>query len=85
MKSLLSKNYGKFSVAILIHLCKLSAAGMSYLEDKKIVHRDLAVRNLLVKKEDNTYVVKVGDFGLSRPVEKVMDDKESKFPVKVME
>ena len=44
-----------------------TASGMEYLESKKIVHRDLAVRNLLVKKNImGSYEVKVSDFGLGK-------------------
>ena len=40
---------------------------MHYLESKNILHRDLALRNLLVTTHGTTkYVVKVGDFGLSK-------------------
>jgi serine/threonine protein kinase len=42
------------------------AAGMTYLEGKRIQHRDLAARNLLVKTENNKYLIKVADFGMSR-------------------
>jgi serine/threonine protein kinase len=35
------------------------AAGMNYLESKKIVHRDIGARNLLVTESDGRYVVKV--------------------------
>lgn len=38
---------------------------MSYLHGQNVVHRDLACRNLLVKREDDDYLVKVSDFGLS--------------------
>lgn len=41
---------------------------MSYLEEKGIVHRDLAASNVLISKED---VAKVSDFGLAK---KIMDD-----------
>lgn len=44
---------------------------MKYLEHKLIVHRDLALRNILVtySEEDNSrYIVKVADFGLSRAI-----------------
>ncbi len=41
------------------------ARGMEYLQLKSIVHRDLAARNVLL---DQTYSVKVCDFGLSRCV-----------------
>jgi len=39
------------------------ARGMEYIERKKVVHGDLATRNVLL---DENYVCKIGDFGLSR-------------------
>jgi serine/threonine protein kinase len=42
---------------------------MHYLETKNIIHRDLALRNLLVTTQGSDvqkYLVKVGDFGLSK-------------------
>ena len=56
----------------LIEMAKQAASGMSYLAEKKIVHRDLSLRNLLAGKGINDicrYVVKVADFGLSRGTE----------------
>src|SRR4051812_35751092 len=44
---------------------------MQYLEQQQIIHRDLALRNLLVTVHDeHKYLVKVADFGLSRSVDK---------------
>ncbi len=39
---------------------------MNYLSKNKVIHRDLALRNLLVTQTDGRYVIKVADFGLSR-------------------
>jgi len=40
--------------------------GMSYLHEKNIIHRDLALRNILIMSRT---VCKISDFGLSRVVE----------------
>ncbi len=57
---------------------------MSYLEDQKIIHRDLALRNLLVSKGGSgEYIVKVGDFGMSKLMQEEYYRTESKvMPVK---
>lgn len=54
----------------MIDLAKQAAAGMTYLAQRKIVHRDLRILtplgNLLVGSSENKYIVKIADFGLSR-------------------
>eukprot|EP01105_Mastigella_eilhardi_P002877 TRINITY_DN1372_c0_g1_i16.p1 TRINITY_DN1372_c0_g1~~TRINITY_DN1372_c0_g1_i16.p1 ORF type:complete len:649 (+),score=101.84 TRINITY_DN1372_c0_g1_i16:780-2726(+) len=56
-------------VPALLKMGKQAAAGMRFLAEKGIVHRDLALRNLLfLKHENNTYVVKVTDFGMARVI-----------------
>lgn len=50
------------------------ASGMEHLVKNKIVHRDLALRNILVSQPDsNTFVAKVSDFGMSLKI----DDNKS--------
>ena len=50
---------------------------------RNVVHRDLALRNVLIKEEEGRMVAKVSDFGLSRKVENIYEVKEeSKLPVK---
>jgi tRNA A-37 threonylcarbamoyl transferase component Bud32 len=44
-----------------------AAAGVAHLHEHNVVHRDLAVRNLLLTFEND---IKVADFGLSRHTEK---------------
>lgn len=43
-----------------------AAKGLAYLESKNIIHRDIALRNLLAAKIEGEYTAKVSDFGLSR-------------------
>jgi serine/threonine protein kinase len=45
------------------------AAGMEYLHSQKLIHRDLAARNLLVSPRNDSYRVKISDFGLSKILE----------------
>ena len=54
------------AVEDMIQMSKQAASGMAYLESQKLVHRDLALRNLLVDANVKTnYIVKIADFGLS--------------------
>lgn len=53
----------KIGVNEMISMSKQVASGMAYLEEKKIVHRDLALRNILVSTiTDNHYCIKVEKF-----------------------
>jgi len=56
-----SLNYAKF-----IHMIKDISMGMQYIEKEKYVHRDLRTDNILIKRHNDTYNVKIADFGLSR-------------------
>ncbi|KAJ7409677.1 receptor tyrosine-protein kinase erbB-4-like [Pitangus sulphuratus] len=62
----------------------LFSLGMMYLEERRLVHRDMAARNVLVKSPNH---VKITDFGLARLLEG--DEKEynadgGKMPIKWM-
>ncbi|XP_069567866.1 protein-tyrosine kinase 2-beta-like [Brachyistius frenatus] len=71
------------TIATLILYCLQICKALAYLEGLNMVHRDIAVRNVLVASPD---CVKLGDFGLSRYV----DDQEyykasvSRLPIKWM-
>ncbi|KAI5636958.1 protein tyrosine kinase domain-containing protein [Phthorimaea operculella] len=52
-----------FPVPNLCEFAEQICDGMTYLEKKRLIHRDLASRNILVFSKDR---VKISDFGLSR-------------------
>ena len=51
---------------ILLTWCHGIANGMSYLSSEKIMHGDLAARNILLKVVNGRLIPKVADFGLSK-------------------
>ncbi|XP_066269271.1 tyrosine-protein kinase receptor Tie-1-like [Branchiostoma lanceolatum] len=72
-KSLSSRDLTKFAWDV--------AKGMSFLSSKKILHRDLATRNVLVS-ADRT--CKVSDFGLSREGDEYERTTKTRLPVRWM-
>ncbi len=62
------QNEPNIQVHDMIHMAKQAASGMAYLEKKRIIHRDLALRNLLVNSSANSnYVIKVAGTSSSSP------------------
>ena len=65
------------------------AKGMDYLSSKKIMHGDLAARNILIGSlDENNHVAKICDFGLSRTFydnDKRYKKKERKVPYQWMD
>jgi len=63
-----------------LKLIKDAALGMEFLHsiDPAIIHRDLKLENLMYKRVDNSYLVRLSDFGLSaykpREVKKLSSD-----------
>jgi len=76
---------GEFSSRTLLKYCYQVSKGMEFLEQHKIMHGDLATRNILLAKEKT--VAKVADFGLSRSLYTSVEELatvSSGFPVRWM-
>jgi serine/threonine protein kinase len=59
---------------------------MQYLESENLIHRDLALRNLLVAEcvtPNKRFVVKVGDFGLSKALTTASYYKSDSSPLPI--
>ncbi|CAM4649682.1 unnamed protein product [Leuciscus chuanchicus] len=79
----LTENQQKLTnITLILYSVQISKA-LAYLEGVNMVHRDIAVRNVLVAKSD---CVKLGDFGLSRYIEEEEYYKASvtRLPIKWM-
>jgi len=63
---LVQKNKKEIDSLMLIDMSAQIASGMMFLESKHIIHRDLALRNVLVGGQPPSYIIKVADFGLSK-------------------
>ena len=71
---------------VFLHRSKQVSDGMDYLAKRRVLHGDLACRNVLLS---NQNIVKIGDFGMSKQTYKTggiyrKADGEAKMPVKWM-
>ncbi|XP_033482825.2 receptor tyrosine-protein kinase erbB-3a isoform X1 [Epinephelus lanceolatus] len=74
----------KLSPQRLLNWCVQIAKGMYYLEENRLVHRNLAARNVLLK---NNYTAQISDYGIADllyPDDKKYFHNEVKTPVKWM-
>ncbi|KAM3621018.1 uncharacterized protein V6R79_005030 [Siganus canaliculatus] len=74
----------KLSPQRLLNWCVQIAKGMYYLEENRVVHRNLAARNVLLK---NNYTAQISDYGIADllyPDDKKCFYSEGKAPIKWM-
>jgi hypothetical protein len=65
LKDMVRSKKDKLGPKDLLNMAQQTAAALRYLEEMKVVHNDLALRNLLVAPGGSEeYTVKIADFGL---------------------
>merc|ERR1719483_1250283 len=79
-------SFGSLSQHEKIDILRQAAAGVAHLHSHKIIHRDLACRNLLMLRTGVAIKVVVSDFGFSRTLDKeaTAQTKNSLGPVRWM-
>uniref|UniRef100_A0A8C2SWV9 Receptor protein-tyrosine kinase n=1 Tax=Coturnix japonica TaxID=93934 RepID=A0A8C2SWV9_COTJA len=78
------KNRGSISPQLLLNWCVQVAKGMYYLEEHRMVHRNLAARNVLLKSPSQAQVADFGIADLLYPDDKKYFYNEVKTPIKWM-
>ncbi|XP_038020178.1 receptor tyrosine-protein kinase erbB-3 isoform X1 [Motacilla alba alba] len=78
------KNRGAISPQLLLNWCVQVAKGMYYLEEHRMVHRNLAARNVLLKSPSQAQVADFGIADLLYPDDKKYFYNEVKTPIKWM-
>ena len=62
----LIRNYGAFAEPLVRNWVSQILAGLNYLHERDIIHRDIKGANMLV---DNKGGIKISDIGISKKVE----------------
>lgn len=75
----ISINNTKLSFKERVQLGMQIIKAFSYIHSKKILHRDISPKNILLKKYDDVVVVKIADFGLVKVVESDLTSADTNF------
>lgn len=75
----ISTNNAKLSFQERVKLGTQIIRAFSYIHSKKILHRDISPKNILLKKYDDVVVVKIADFGLVKIIESDLTAEDTDF------
>ncbi|KAL5105504.1 Focal adhesion kinase 1 [Taenia crassiceps] len=85
LRHYLMERQGGIALSTLVTFCHQLSSSLAYLEALKVIHRDVAARNVLVA---NDTCVKLADFGMARQLaqgeEFYMAEQGGKVPIKWM-
>eukprot|EP00048_Salpingoeca_helianthica_P017679 m.238528 g.238528 ORF g.238528 m.238528 type:complete len:907 (+) comp21829_c0_seq1:164-2884(+) len=67
---------------VLLQIATNTAAGLKYLHDHRVIHRDIAARNVLLQGSKADFIAKVGDLGMARIGEHYKGAAETPLPIR---
>eukprot|EP01112_Ceratiomyxa_fruticulosa_P015730 TRINITY_DN4666_c0_g1_i2.p1 TRINITY_DN4666_c0_g1~~TRINITY_DN4666_c0_g1_i2.p1 ORF type:complete len:275 (+),score=58.02 TRINITY_DN4666_c0_g1_i2:263-1087(+) len=73
------KNNTDLPLVTLVKIIKDVACGMLQLENRGVIHLDLACRNILISNVEGSYRAKLADFGLSKHLNKEKSENETEI------
>ncbi len=72
-------NNKKISTSERFNIIMQILKGFQYIHSKKILHRDISLTNILVKKYDDNIIIKIADFGLVKEKDSNLTSLESEI------
>ncbi|CAI2350838.1 unnamed protein product [Caenorhabditis sp. 36 PRJEB53466] len=81
LREYLRENQKTVTLADKLNFVLGSARGVEYLHSQKTIHRDLAVRNVLLSED---MIPKISDFGLAKVTERYEMKEQCKIPVRYL-
>lgn len=63
--AMLKNNRDKITDEFVYEFTKQTSDGLAYIHNNQIIHRDIKLQNILIKKSDDKYKFKISDFGFS--------------------
>lgn len=73
------RNNGKLTLQERKNISFQILRAFSYLHSKNLMHRDISPKNILLKQYDDTFVVKVSDFGLVKTLNSTLTSPNTEF------
>ncbi|CAI5443667.1 unnamed protein product [Caenorhabditis angaria] len=81
LREYLRENSKTTTDAERVEFCLGSAKGVEYLHSQRLIHRDLAIRNVLLTEEK---IPKISDFGLAKVTDRYEMKEQCKTPVRYL-
>lgn len=73
----ISKNNDKLTIEQRINITFQIFKAFNYIHSKDLLHRDISLTNVLIKKYDHTIIAKISDFGLVKEKNSTLTSTES--------